>query len=100
MNFRSLERGGRPSLKFVQNKLELFPHIVVNLHVVPFPIPYFRPQAFTEPPAMVRVVAWEDVQWNRKLFKAPPLNVQPPVEGPAPFSANLRKASGSSPKSR
>jgi hypothetical protein len=34
---------------------------------------------------MVRVVAREDVQWNRPLFKAPPLNVKPPVDGAAPF---------------
>ncbi|HWA11321.1 MAG TPA: hypothetical protein VG838_17920 [Opitutaceae bacterium] len=55
------------------------------------PAPYFRPQAFTEPPAMVRVVAREDVQWNRKLFKAPPLNVQPNAANLAPFSTNLRR---------
>ena len=70
------------------------------MHVVPFPIPYFRPQVFTEPPAMVRVVACEDVQWNRKLFKAPPLNFLPTAVSPDSFPTNLRKTSGSSPKSR
>lgn len=82
--------GGRQNLHFVQKKLAPFSNIVVNLQIVHLPIPYFRPQAFTEPPAMVRVLPREDVQWNRKLFKAPPLNVPPPVAGPAPFAANLR----------
>ena len=58
---------------------------------MPLLIPYFRQQSFTEPPAMVHVVAREDVQWNRKLFKAPPLNVKPPVLELGPVGANLRK---------
>ena len=47
------------------------------------PIPFIRPQAATEPPALVRVVSREDVMWNRPVFKAPPLAVRPPV-----FDAN------------
>ena len=43
------------------------------------PPPFVRPQAATEPPALVRIVSREDVLWNRPVFKAPPLNVQPPV---------------------
>ena len=43
------------------------------------PPPFVRPQAATEPPALVRVVSREDVLWNRPVFKAPPLNVRPPV---------------------
>lgn len=43
------------------------------------PPPFIRPQAATEPPALVRVVSREDVLWNRPVFKAPPLNVKPPV---------------------
>lgn len=43
------------------------------------PIPYIRPSAATEPPALVRVVTREDVLWNRPVFKAPPLAVQLPV---------------------
>ena len=43
------------------------------------PVPYIRPTAATEPPALVRVVSREDVLWNRPVFKAPPLNVRPPV---------------------
>ncbi len=44
-----------------------------------FPIPYVRPTADTPPPAMVRVVSREDVQWNRPVFKAPPLAVSTPI---------------------
>jgi hypothetical protein len=65
---------------------------------VPFPIPFFRQQPLTEPPAMVRVVSREDVQWNRPLFKAPPLNVQPPLNGANPFVTNLRKSAAISGK--
>jgi len=43
------------------------------------PPPFVRPQVATEPPALVRVVSREDVMWNRPIFKAPPLVVQPPV---------------------
>ncbi len=47
---------------------------------------------------MVRVVSREDVQWNRPLFKAPPLNVQPPLNGANPFVTNLRKSAAISGK--
>lgn len=43
------------------------------------PIPFTRPPTAPEPPALVRVVLREDVLWNRPVFKAPPLQVQPPV---------------------
>lgn len=43
------------------------------------PPPFIRPQVATEPPAMVRVMSREDVLWNRPVFKAPPLVVQPPA---------------------
>lgn len=44
---------------------------------------------------MVRTLAREDVTWNRKLFKAPPLNVQPPapkLPTTTTFTATPRKA--------
>ena len=40
-----------------------------------FPIPSFNPPPLPEPQATVRVVAREDVQWNRPIFKAPPLEL-------------------------
>lgn len=40
---------------------------------MPFPIPSFNPPPLPEPQATVRAVAREDVQWNRPIFKAPPL---------------------------
>jgi hypothetical protein len=38
-----------------------------------FPIPSFNPPPPADPHADVRTVAREDVQWNRPIFKAPPL---------------------------
>jgi len=55
------------------------------------PIPFIRPQTATEPPAMVRVVSREDVLWNRPVFKAPPLAVQPPVFDATVFSTDLQR---------
>ena len=58
-----------------------------------FPLPFStRERDFTEPPALVRVVGRGDVQWNRPVFKAPPLEVKPPAAATAPFSANERPA--------
>ena len=54
-----------------------------------FPISFTRPPAATELPALVRVVSREDVQWNRPVFKAPPLAVQPPAVDAAWFAADL-----------
>lgn len=42
-----------------------------------FAAPLPRPPA-AEPPALVRVVSRNDVQWNRPIFKAPPLAVPTP----------------------
>lgn len=44
-----------------------------------FPIPFTRPPAAAELPAFVRVVSRSDVQWNRPIFKAPPLKETLPV---------------------
>lgn len=40
---------------------------------MPFPVPNSTPQPAADPPAMVRTVTREDVQWSRPIFKAPPL---------------------------
>jgi len=56
------------------------------------PPPYIRPQPATEPPALVRVISREDVLWNRPVFRAPPLRVQPPTLDVAIFAADLRRS--------
>jgi hypothetical protein len=43
------------------------------------PPPIIRPQVTPEPPALVRVMTREDLHWNRPMFKAPPLEVKPPI---------------------
>ncbi len=43
-----------------------------------FPPPDLPPERTPEPPALVSVVARSDVMWNRPIFKAPPLVVNPP----------------------
>ena len=53
------------------------------------PPPFVRPSLATEPPALVRVVAREDVQWNRPIFKAPPLVVRPPLADVAALAAEI-----------
>ena len=55
------------------------------------PPPFVRPQAATEPPALVRVVSREDVMWNRPIFRAPPLKVQPPVFDATIFASDLNR---------
>ncbi len=40
-------------------------------------LPFFRSQPEPQIPAIVRVVTGRDVQWNRPVFKAPPLRVKP-----------------------
>jgi hypothetical protein len=56
------------------------------------PPPFVYPQSATEPPALVRVVAREEVQWNRPVFKAPPLKVPPPASVVGPFFIGPRKS--------
>ena len=43
------------------------------------PIPFFRSQPPPEMPAIVRAVSQQDMQWDRPVFKAPPLRVTPPL---------------------
>jgi hypothetical protein len=38
-----------------------------------------HPDVSPPPAAIVRTITREDVLWNRRIFKAPPLKVKPPV---------------------
>jgi hypothetical protein len=58
---------------------------------MPFPVPHFHPKPVPEPPAMVRTVAREDVQWNRPVFKAPPLKLHPHAFDATIFAQDLRR---------
>ncbi len=58
---------------------------------MPLPIPFSRPPVAPEPPALVRLVTREDVMWNRPVFKAPPLEVRPPLEDVATLNSGLRR---------
>jgi hypothetical protein len=56
------------------------------------PPPFVYPQSTNEPPALVRVMDRREVMWNRPTFKAPPLQIDPPVGDVAQLTAALRKA--------
>jgi hypothetical protein len=56
-----------------------------------FPVPDFHPKPEAEPPAMVRTVTREDVQWNRRIFRAPPLEVHPQSFDATLFAEDLRR---------
>lgn len=58
---------------------------------MPFPAPYHETPPAQAPAAIVRVLNREDIQWNRPLFKAPPLNVVPPVADVAELARAVRK---------
>ncbi|MBL8580877.1 MAG: hypothetical protein JNL61_01450 [Rhizobiaceae bacterium] len=42
-----------------------------------FPVPHPHPKPDPAPPAMVRTATREDVLWDRPVFKAPPLRLDP-----------------------
>jgi hypothetical protein len=48
-------------------------------------------QPAAEAPAIVRLLAREDVLWNRPVFKAPPLNVVPPIADISQLVQAIRK---------
>jgi len=56
-----------------------------------FPVPNFHPQPPSEPPAMVRTAAREDVLWNRPIFKAPPLQLHPQAFDATLFSPDFTR---------
>ena len=57
---------------------------------MPIPVTQFRPPPLPEPTPVVRIVPREDVQWNRPMFKAPPLEVFPQLFNSLSFSEDLR----------
>lgn len=57
-----------------------------------FPIPFNRPPAAAEPPAFVRVISRSDVQWNRPVFKAPPLAEPTPLVVTAAGAAEFARS--------
>jgi hypothetical protein len=57
-----------------------------------FPVTDFRPQRTPEPPAMVRVMTRSDVMWNRPVFKAPPLVLDPRKFDASRFADELRRS--------
>lgn len=58
---------------------------------MPFPVPYHHTQPIEAPSAIVRVLNRDDIQWNRPLFRAPPINVVPPVDDIAELVRSMRK---------
>jgi|GEM_PF-2763720 len=59
-----------------------------------FPTPFIRPPIAPEPAALVRVVSPGEVVWNRPdghVFKAPPLQVRPPLADVAALAAERRR---------
>ena len=57
------------------------------------PPPIERPPTTTEPPALVRVLTREEIHWNKPLFKAPPLKIEPPIADVRSFTADIPKIS-------
>jgi len=58
---------------------------------MPFPTPIHESQPATAPVAIVRVLEREDMLWDRPVFKAPPLQVVPPVADLAELVRAVRK---------
>ncbi|MSU50677.1 MAG: hypothetical protein EXS37_16585 [Opitutus sp.] len=55
------------------------------------PLPNVHPKPALEPPAMIRTATREDVQWNRPVFKAPPLQLHPQAFDATIFAEDLRR---------
>jgi hypothetical protein len=51
----------------------------------------FQPQPEAAPPAMVSTANREDVQWNRRIFKAPPLELHPQAFDAKIFAQDVRR---------
>jgi hypothetical protein len=60
-----------------------------------FPVPNFHPKPAPEPPAIISA-SREDVQWNRRIFKAPPLEVHPQAFDATIFADDVRRAASGS----
>lgn len=55
------------------------------------PIPVSIDHQPVHAPAIVRSFTRDDVVWNRPIFKAPPLNVVPPIADISELVAAIRK---------
>ncbi len=55
------------------------------------PVPYFQQKPAPVPPAEVRSATREDVQWNRPIFKAPPLEAHLKAFDATIFAEDLRR---------
>jgi|GEM_PF-2122731 hypothetical protein len=58
---------------------------------MPFAVPINDAQPPEAPTAIVRILNRDEIQWNRPVFKAPPLNVVPPVADLAELARAVRK---------
>jgi hypothetical protein len=56
-----------------------------------FPVQTFQEEPAVQPPALVRTATREDVQWNRRIFKAPPLELHPQAFDATLFAQDLRR---------
>lgn len=56
-----------------------------------FPVPD-SPQRTPEPPALVQMVTRADVMWNRPVFKAPPLVIDPRKFDAKSIAEDVRRA--------
>ena len=59
--------------------------------MMPVPAPFHDSQSAETPVAIVRLLAREDMLWDRPIFKAPPLRVNPPVADLAELMRAVRK---------
>jgi hypothetical protein len=59
------------------------------------PTIFIRPEDAPPEQAIVRNVPGQFFQWSRPLFKAPPLDVQPPIADVASFTAEITRATKS-----
>jgi hypothetical protein len=56
-----------------------------------FSLPFSRPDDAPPVPAIVRNVMAQSLTWNRPVFKAPPLEVEPPIADVASFISEFAK---------
>jgi hypothetical protein len=62
-----------------------------RLTAMQFSAPDLHPQTPVDPPAMVQTASREDVQWSRRIFKAPPLELHPQAFDATIFAQDLRR---------
>lgn len=58
---------------------------------MPLVVPPHDSQPAKAPAAIVRTVTRDDIQWNRPVFKAPPLHVVPPMADVAELARAVRR---------